>query len=122
MPVHGRCAFGDDGDLLCRDWINDAQAGVALVDDQQRLGAGGACEKESRDQKTKNRRLSHGKHYSRLPAERGGQPLTEMPEKDISVVPRTGWSQERAGEKTLKSSRLSMDWRAFSSTWPESTL
>ena len=43
-----------------------------------------AREKKSRDQKTQNRQLSHGKHYSRLPAEPGGQPLTEMPEKDIT--------------------------------------
>ena len=108
MPVHGGRALGDDGDLFRGYGIDDAEAGVSLIHDQERLPAGGGCKTESRYQKTHAKRLSHGKHYSRFKA--GGlQPLTEMPEKDIRVVPRTGWSKDWAGVKTLKISRFSIE-------------
>ena len=91
MPVHGGRALGDDGDLLCGYGIDDAEAGVALIDDQERLGALAALARlEAQTRRHKQQQLSHGKHYSRLDHCCGDQPLTETPEKDISAVPRTG--------------------------------
>ena len=104
MSVHGGCTLGDDGNLFCGRRIDDAEAGVSLIDDQKRLRAGrkAGCEAKTREEQTRNetppnkgtpnKGLSHERHYKPFGASEKGelQPLTEMPEKDITVVPRTG--------------------------------
>src|SRR3954469_18040451 len=60
MSMNAGCVLGDDGDLLCGDGIDDAEAGVALIHDQQRLSIRGTSNTESRDEKTQRVRLSHG--------------------------------------------------------------
>src|ERR1700743_3528388 len=65
MPVHGWCVLSDDGNLFCGRRIDDAEAGVSLIDDQKRLRADrkGGCEAKTREEQTRKEGLLHERHY-----------------------------------------------------------
>jgi hypothetical protein len=72
MRVHGGGTLGDDGDLLCGRRVDDAEAGIALIHDQEGLSVGAASEDAKRkatDQQAERAGLSHEKHYRRISRE-----------------------------------------------------
>jgi hypothetical protein len=65
MPVHGGRALSDDRNLFCGRRIDDAEAGVSLIDDQKRLRADrkAGCEAKTREEQTRSEGLLHERHY-----------------------------------------------------------